>query len=126
MILVTGSVLILLSTFIENIFAILLRYPRFRIARLIYSYAEWQAGSTLQLQRMVNENLGLGTWTRTDKAVPATELGDTLGVLDVENPKHARLVVPTEELDIMHPTISRLGITKRTVGYSRLDSTTNI
>lgn len=80
----------------------------------------------MQLQRMVNENLGLGTWTRTDEAVPITELGDTLAVLDVENPKHARLIVPTEELNIMHSTVSRLGIAKRTVDYVKLSSTPDI
>lgn len=98
-ILIVGSTLMLTSAFVEELFALFLRYPRLRSAKLIYSYFEWQAGSTLQLQRLAHENLGLGTWTRTDEAIPVTELGDTLGVLDVTKSKHVRMVIPTEELN---------------------------
>ncbi|ENI08048.1 hypothetical protein COCC4DRAFT_20941 [Bipolaris maydis ATCC 48331] len=97
-ILIVGSTLMLISTFMEELFALLLRYPRLRSAKLTYSYCEWQAGSTLQLQRLAHENLGLGTWTRTDEAIPVTEPGDTLGVLEITDSKHVHMVIPTEEL----------------------------
>jgi hypothetical protein len=118
--------LMLISTFVEELFAFLLRYPRFRSAKLMYSHAEWQAGSTLQLQRLAHENLGLGTWTRADEAIPVTEPGDTLGVLDVSNTKHARMIVPTEELDIVAFTEGQLINAKQTARYSRLTSTENL
>lgn len=44
----------LISTFLEDLVALVLRYPQFRNAKLVYSYAEWQAGSTLQLQRLAH------------------------------------------------------------------------
>lgn len=116
----------LISTFVEELFALLLRYPRLRSAKLMYSHAEWQAGSTLQLQRLAHENLGLGTWTRTDEAIPITEPGDTLGVLDVANSKHARMVVPTEELDIVDSVEGPFVNAKPTARYSRLPSTENL
>jgi hypothetical protein len=126
MILIVGSTLMLISTFVEELFALLLWYPRLRSAKLIYSQAEWQAGSTLQLQRLAHENLGLGTWTRTDEAIPVTEPGDALGVLDVTNTKHARMVVPTEELNIVNSREGWLVNARPTARYSRLPSTENL
>ncbi|XP_014559796.1 hypothetical protein COCVIDRAFT_35075 [Bipolaris victoriae FI3] len=98
-IIIVGSILMLTSIFVEELFVLFLQYPRLRSAKLIYSYCEWQAGSTLQLQRLAHENLGLGTWTGTDEAIPVTEPGDTLGVLEVTDPKHVHMVIPTEELN---------------------------
>lgn len=66
--------------------------------RFMYAYAEWQANSTLQLQRQAHESLGLGTWSRTDGSIPVTELGDKLGVLDISEKKHPRLMAPPEEM----------------------------
>lgn len=60
-----------------------------------YAEAEWQASSPLQLQRLANEALGLGAWSGSDGAVPVTEAGDALGVLDVKDKKHPRLVHPS-------------------------------
>lgn len=64
------------------------------------AHAEWKAGSTLQLQRIAHQNLGLGTWKRTDEAVPVTAKGDTLGIFDVSNPNHARLVKPQVGIEL--------------------------
>ena len=90
----------IISLFIEEIFDALLRLPCLRRnKRLTYGQAEWQAGSTLQLQRIAHENLGLGTWKRTDEAVPVTNLDETLGVFDISNRKHARLVKPSTEMN---------------------------
>lgn len=60
--------------------------------RLRRGHAEWKAGSTLQLQRIAHENLGLGLWTRTNESVPVTNRGDLLGIYDVQDENHARLV----------------------------------
>jgi len=90
----------LLSILIEHIFAlqhqiVFLRESR----RFAYGAAEWQAGTTLQLQRLAHEALGLGRWSRADETVPVTEAGETLGVLDVSNAKHARLSQPSVEMN---------------------------
>ncbi|KAH9879753.1 hypothetical protein J1614_001776 [Plenodomus biglobosus] len=124
-ILLVGSTLMVISTFLEELFALLLRYTRLGSAKLVYSYAEWQAGSTLQLQRLAHENLGLGAWTRTDEAIPITEPGDILGVLDVTNPKHARMAEPAEELDIVNSTEAQPVNRKSNACYARLPSVEN-
>lgn len=46
-----------------------------------YSGLEWMANSTLQLQRLAHEGLGIGTWSRGYNAIPVTEPGEMLGVL---------------------------------------------
>jgi hypothetical protein len=78
---------------VEDIFDIALRRTFLgRSVRLRRGHAEWKAGSTLQLQRIAHENLGLGTWKRTDESVPVTNRGEVLGTFDVKDEKHARLV----------------------------------
>lgn len=56
-----------------------------------FAMLEWINNSPFHLQRLANENLGLGTWTRTADYVPVTATGDLLGVLDVTDPTHTRL-----------------------------------
>lgn len=73
-----------------------------RNKNLVHGHVEWVTGSTLQLQRVAHENLGLGTWKRTDESTPVTKMGDELGVLDVSDRKHARLVRPDAELSTLH------------------------
>jgi hypothetical protein len=88
-----------LSTILEQTIAFVSKLPNLqRNRKITYGHAEWQANSTLQLQRLAHEGLGLGTWSRTDESVPVTELGDTLGVLDVSDRKHPRLVPPSVEM----------------------------
>ena len=53
---------------------------------------EWFGNSTLQLQRMAHEELGLGDWEGCGgKAVPVTRKGELLGVFAMD-PKHIKLV----------------------------------
>lgn len=49
---------------------------------------------TLQLQRLAHEELGLGTWRQCDKDVPVTESRQRLGVLDLSDRRHPRLIAP--------------------------------
>jgi hypothetical protein len=89
--------------------------------RLDYAYAEWQAGSTLQLQRLAQEGVGAGTWINATDAVPTTSPGDTLAVVDLTDRRHPRLA---------HSSISlaRINITGKYVDqrpsarYARLPS----
>lgn len=122
LIIILGGTLQLASIFVEEILALSLRVPRFRNEKLAYSLAEWQAGSTLQLQRLAHENLRLGTWKRTDEAIPVTEPGDMLGTLDITNTKHARMVAPGEERTVVEPAWNLSGNVKPSLRYSRLPS----
>lgn len=59
------------------------------------SSLEWFSNETLQLQRMAHEELGLGgVWSGCTGpgAIPVTDKGELLGVLDVLDPGHPRLV----------------------------------
>lgn len=57
---------------------------------------EWFSNDVLQLQRMVHEELGLGTWNDCTgpRAIPITEKGELLGLLDRGNPTHPIYVKP--------------------------------
>ena len=87
--------------FLEELFDLLLAYtPLGKSERLQRGHAEWNASSTLQLQRMAHENLGLDIWKRTDEDVPvATTNGALLGVYNIKDRKHARLELPQAEME---------------------------
>lgn len=92
--------IIIVSTFVDELYTALLNRSRLRRnSKLVYSGVEWRAASTLQTQRMAHENLGLGTWTRTDGAFPVTERGEMLGSLDVTDSKHPRMTATVEGFD---------------------------
>lgn len=57
---------------------------------------EWFSNDVLQLQRMVHEELGLGTWKDCTGpgAIPITEKGELLGLLSRGDPKHPVYVKP--------------------------------
>lgn len=59
-----------------------------------YSRLEWCTNETIQLQRLANEEIGLGVWDRTDETIPVTGQDDSLAVLDLTDPKHPRLRAP--------------------------------
>ncbi|KAF2629796.1 hypothetical protein BU25DRAFT_274351 [Macroventuria anomochaeta] len=98
-ILVVGGFLMLAAMLLEPIFAGLFKLPWFqRNHKLRYAYAEWQTGSTLQLQRLAHESLGVGTWSNTTGTVPVTRSEEKLATLDISDPTHARLMRPSVEL----------------------------
>lgn len=89
----------LAAMLLEPILAGLFKLPWFQHNRkLRYAYAEWQAGSTLQLQRLAHESLGVGTWSNTTGTVPVTRGEETLATLDIRDPTHARLMRTSVEL----------------------------
>ena len=91
----------LVAFFIEEICGSVLENTRLgQCSRFVQGLAEWRAGSTLQLQRVAHQNLGLGTWKRTDETIPVTLGNDILGVYDASNPKHALLV---KSRSVVHP-----------------------
>ncbi|KAF2796641.1 hypothetical protein K505DRAFT_415622 [Melanomma pulvis-pyrius CBS 109.77] len=89
-ILVIGGIFILLEAVLESIVDWLDRCRRRHDA--IYARLEWSANSTLQLQRMAHEELGLGTWSRCAGDLPVTEFGEKLAVLSVVDEKHPVLM----------------------------------
>lgn len=112
----------LAALFMEELFELMLHHTALgKHKRLIRGLAEWQAGSILQLQRMAHESVGLGTWKRTNESIPVTEPGDSLGVLDTSNPKHARLVQASAEMNNMH-TGDGIPGAKARVQYLRVPS----
>jgi hypothetical protein len=81
----------LAAFFVEELFDMLLKRTGLgKRELLLHGIAEWQGGSTLQLQRIVYENLGVGTCKRTNELVPVTD--KIFGVFDTTDRKHARLV----------------------------------
>lgn len=83
----------LVALYLEELFDLAFQHtPLGKHARLRRGHAEWKAGSTLQLQRIAHENLGLGTWSRTAESVPVTNTGDVLGTYNIDDESHARLV----------------------------------
>ena len=90
----------LTSMFMEQVLASKCMLSLFhRSSQFSYALAEWSAGSTLQLQRLAHENLGLGNWSKTNKDVPVTESGVKLAVLDTSNTRHVRMLRPSESMD---------------------------
>ena len=110
----------LLSTFLEQIIAFAAKSSILqRNRKFTYGHAEWQANSTLQLQRIAHESLGLGTWSRTDESIPVNEPGDTLGVLDISDRKHPRLTPPSAEMVNMGVAKLKTGAKTR-AGYTEV------
>ena len=91
---VIGGILILLDWFMEY----LIEYYRrvFRPRHVDYASAEWNATTTIQLQRLAHEALGLGHWSRVNHLTPVTLPGEKLGVLDLQDAKHPLLKPPPD------------------------------
>ncbi|KAK4445305.1 hypothetical protein QBC34DRAFT_307051 [Podospora aff. communis PSN243] len=86
-ILAGGALLIAFSWALEP----LARWLRARKGSCPYSLLEWTINGAFQLQRLAYEGHGIGTWSRTTDAVPVTQPGEDLGVLDISDPRHPRL-----------------------------------
>ncbi|KAJ8112333.1 hypothetical protein OPT61_g5273 [Boeremia exigua] len=119
-ILIIGGIIQLLAFLLENILALLFKFRKFRNDEgFNYAYAEWQAGSTLQLQRLAYEGIGAGTWTGATDMVPLTDPGDILAILDIRKRDHPRLALHSQELA---PIVTDATINKRpSTRYQRLE-----
>ncbi|CZR55165.1 uncharacterized protein PAC_05051 [Phialocephala subalpina] len=83
-----GGLLICTSLFLETVVG----WWQLRYRKGLYQQVRWQLDSTLQLQRMAFEEVGLGTWRGGAEDVPTTEKGEVF--------------VPAEEWDEWHPRIA--------------------
>ncbi|KAF2275861.1 uncharacterized protein EI97DRAFT_442849 [Westerdykella ornata] len=93
-ILAIGTAIILLDYTIEHIVNFIDKRWRKFNHESTYARLEWAANSTLQLQRLAHEELGLGTWRHCADAIPVTEPGEKLGLLDVTDEEHPILIRP--------------------------------
>lgn len=83
-ILVSGLLIVLISYLLEPLSSVILkRYGHHR-----HQHLEWTANSTLQLQRLAHEGLGLGTWSKCTDDIPTTKPDELLGCLDTTDRKH--------------------------------------
>jgi hypothetical protein len=124
-VLIGGGLIMLIGVFLEDIISLLLKIPGLSSTKLAYAHSAWLAESTLQLHRLAHENLGLGSWKRTDEAIPVTHLDVALAVLDVTDPKHARMVVPNQELEYLSPVQKDANVRAR-VKYERVPSSAQL
>jgi hypothetical protein len=90
-----GSLLIVVSLVIESVVS----WWQLKYKRGLYHQVRWQLDSTLQLQRMVFEEVGLGTWEGGAEDVPVTGKGEVFRV--------------AEEWDEWHPSIRGKAVGKR-------------
>lgn len=85
----------ILSTFLDSVVSKTLAFLGRKDDRhVIYALLEWRSNSILQLQRLLHENLGMGTWSSASNQVPVTERGEKIGVIDTSDPKHPRMTRP--------------------------------
>lgn len=92
--LVIGGLIVIVSMTLESFLAWFAR--RFD-GQMSYAQLEWCTNETLQLQRLVQEELGMGTWSGATKTVPVTKQPDqALGGLDLRDRDHPRMGRPVE------------------------------
>lgn len=79
-----GLLIALVSYLLEPLSSFILRkYGHHR-----HQHLEWTSNSTLQLQRLAHESLGLGTWSKCTGNIPITEAHELLGCLDTTDRQH--------------------------------------
>ena len=88
----SGGLIIFISLIIEPILAYLHRKRQYGQ----YAYLEWVTNESLQLQRLAHEEIGWGTWSRTEGPVPIVQEGQELACLDLKDIKHPRLCHSSE------------------------------
>ncbi|ERF72516.1 hypothetical protein EPUS_09294 [Endocarpon pusillum Z07020] len=82
------------------------RYSK-RTSRGTYQRLEWTVNNTLQLQRMVHEDVGLGTWSKTTEDYPITLPGEHLATVDISEPEHPKLKPPVTKSEASPDYLSR-------------------
>jgi hypothetical protein len=76
---VLGTLIVLFSLVVDDIFA----FAQRRWNRGVTGREMWKANDTLQIQRMLYEHQGCGTWHDEPNGVPVTNFGDEMGMLEV-------------------------------------------
>ncbi|KAK4185483.1 hypothetical protein QBC35DRAFT_516876 [Podospora australis] len=84
---VFGLITIIVSVSLESLTTFLQK----RFKKSTYAQLEWHATGTLQLQRMAQEELGIGAWSKCNDVVPVSQDNIILASLDVSDEKHPKL-----------------------------------
>ncbi|KAI0201425.1 hypothetical protein F4808DRAFT_425146 [Astrocystis sublimbata] len=92
---VVGFLLIITSYLLEPVSEFLCK----RKGHRTYAHLEWTTGSALQLQRLAQEEIGMGTWHKCIDTIPSTEKGELLGSLDITDLEHPVLRPALETVD---------------------------
>lgn len=82
---VTGVLIIIISYVLEPTFECLYRRRKYRE----YTFLEWTASETLQLQRIGFQGVGSGTWSGYTDSIPRTKQDEALTALALEYPLEA-------------------------------------
>lgn len=82
--LVTGLLIIIVSFILEPIFQCLYNRRKYKE----YTYLEWAASETLQLQRIGFQGINTGTWSGCTDPVPRTKPGEVLTGLALKYSPH--------------------------------------
>jgi hypothetical protein len=87
---ITSAIIILVSFTLVPIVGYLQKRRKYKE----YASLEWTTNATLQLHRLAQEELNLGTWSGCINKIPVTEAGEILGSLDIRDLKHPTLALP--------------------------------
>lgn len=79
-----GLLLVITSYLLEPISGLLYRRKGYKK----HAHIDWITTTTLQLQRLAHEEIGMGTWSKCLDTVPTTKPGDHLACLDILDPDH--------------------------------------
>ncbi|KAK8117983.1 uncharacterized protein PG998_006264 [Apiospora kogelbergensis] len=102
---ILGAMIIMVSFALDPIMRILHRRRRYKQ----YQYLEWRTNSSLQLQRLTQEELGYGKWSGCTNMVPITRPKDPLANLDISDLEYPRLNQEFKgeaKLEAYSPTVS--------------------
>ncbi|KUJ14079.1 uncharacterized protein LY89DRAFT_152692 [Mollisia scopiformis] len=87
---ITGAIITVASLALEPILGCLQRRRKYNS----YSYLEWTTNGTLQLHRLAQEELRLGTWSGCSDRIPVTKSNETMAGLDISRLDHPILAWP--------------------------------
>ncbi|TRX91982.1 hypothetical protein FHL15_007079 [Xylaria flabelliformis] len=90
---ILGILLILTSYLLQPVSKFLCEKKGYKT----YAHLEWTTNAALQLQRLAQEEIGMGTWSKCLDTIPATRKGELLGSLDTNDPEHPVLRPVTQK-----------------------------
>ncbi|KUJ21309.1 uncharacterized protein LY89DRAFT_778879 [Mollisia scopiformis] len=90
---IIGSLIIIISFVMEPILRTLQKRRKYKE----YAILEWTTNEALQLHRLANEELQLGTWSGCTDMIPTTKRGEMLASLDISDLDHPILAPVAEK-----------------------------
>ena len=108
-IIVLGGIIMILAGLLEVLASKAVTWLSRKDSKAAYAILEWKTNTALQLQRLAHEGIGSGTWSQAADMIPVTERGEILGILDISDRQHPRLISPSshgneEECSFGHDT----------------------